>query len=83
MAAIPGDNDVVILGNPKLKLLGIDVYDSLGACTRDRAALTVVDTAVYRQRRRVTVSIDAIWQQTRLMPEERDEATERFGNAWA
>ena len=30
-AVMPGDDDVVILGNPTLKLLGIDVDDSLGA----------------------------------------------------
>ena len=29
-AVMPGDDDVVILGNPTLKLLEIDVYDSLG-----------------------------------------------------
>ena len=27
---MPGDDDVVILGNPTLKLVGIDAYDSLG-----------------------------------------------------
>ena len=30
-AVMPGDDEVVNLGNPTLKLLGIDVYDSLGA----------------------------------------------------
>ena len=30
-AVMPGDDDVFILGNPTLKLLGIDVYGSLGA----------------------------------------------------
>ena len=59
-AVMPGDDDVVILGNPTLKLLGIDVYDSLGARTRERAALAGVDTAAYRQCRRVIVSVDAL-----------------------
>ena len=39
-AVMPGDDDVVILGNPTLKLWGIDVYDSLGTragtCRRHR-----------------------------------------------
>ena len=52
---MPREDDVVILGKPTLKLLGIDVSDSLGARARERAGLTVVDTAAYRQCRRVTV----------------------------
>ena len=44
-AVMPGDEDVFIFGNPTLKLLGIDVYDILGARARERAALTGVDTA--------------------------------------
>ena len=61
-----GDDDVVILGKPTLKLLGIDVSDSLGARARERAGLTVVDTAAYRQCRRVTVSVDALQQQATI-----------------
>ena len=34
---MPGDDDVVILGNPTLKALGIDVYDTLGARAREQA----------------------------------------------
>ena len=48
---------------PTLKRLVIDVYDSLGARARERAALTDVDTAAYRQCRRVTASVDALQQQ--------------------
>ena len=33
-AVMPGNDDVVILGNPTLKAPGIDVYDSLGARAR-------------------------------------------------
>ena len=40
---------------------------------RERAALTGVDTAVYRQCRRVTVSVDVLQQQTSLTPEESNE----------
>ena len=75
-AIMPGDGDVVILRNPALKLLGIDVYDSFGARAREHAALTGVDTAVYRQCCRVTVSIDAIQQQTSLKPQAQNEAVE-------
>ena len=67
---MPGDDDVVIRGNPTLKLLGIHVYDSLGA----RAAPTGVDTAAYRQCHRVTVSVNDLQQQTSFTPEEPDEA---------
>ena len=77
-AVMPGDVDVVIVGNPTLKLLGIDVYDSLGARARKRAALAGVDTAAYRQYRRVTVSEYALHRQTSLTPEEPDEDVERL-----
>ena len=56
---MPREDDVVILGKPTLKLLGIDVSDSLGARARERAGLTVVDTAAYRQCHGVTVSVEA------------------------
>ena len=59
-------------------LLGIHVCDGLGVHARERAALTGVDTAAYRQYRRVTVSVDALQQQTSLTPEEPDEAIERL-----
>ena len=73
-AVIPGDDDVVIIGNPTLKLLGIDVYDNLGACAREHAALTGDDTAAHRQCRRVIVSVDALQQQLRGTLKEPDEA---------
>ena len=44
---MPGDDDVLILGNPTLKALGIDVYDSLGATAREQAKFTDVETAAY------------------------------------
>ena len=56
-AVMPRDDDVVILGNPTSELLGIVVYDSLGANAREGAALTGVDTAAYRQCRQVIVSV--------------------------
>ena len=63
-----GDDDVVILGKPTLKLLGIDVYDSFGARARERAALIGVDTASYRQCRLATFIVDALHQPTSLTP---------------
>ena len=75
---MPGVDDFVILGNLTLNLLGIDVYDSLGTRARERAAITGVDTATYWQCRRVTVSVDALQQQTSLTLEEPDEALERL-----
>ena len=77
-AVMPGDDDVVILGNPTLNRLGIEVYDSLGSRARECAAFNGVGTAAYRQFHRVTVSVDASQQQTSLTPEEPDEAVERL-----
>ena len=77
-AVMPGDDDAVILGNPTLKLLSIDVYDSLGARARERAALTGVNTAAYRQCRRVIVSVTALQQQPCGTPKEPDGAVERL-----
>ena len=76
-AVKPGDY-IVILGNQTLKLLGTDVYDSLGARERKRAALTSVDTAAYRKCRRATVRVNALQQQSSLTPGEPDEAVERL-----
>ena len=76
-AVMPGDDDVVILGNPTMKALGIDVYDSLGARAREQAALTGVDTAAYRKCRRVTVSVEALQQPMSVQEEEPDEAVAR------
>ena len=73
-----GDDDVVILGQPTLRLLGIDVYDSLGARAREHAALTGVDTAAYQRCRRIVVSVDALQQQPRGTPAETDETVERL-----
>ena len=75
---IQGDDGVFIHGNLTLKVLDIDVDDSLGARARERAAEVGVDTAPYRQCRRVNVSVDALQQQTSLKPEESDEAVERL-----
>ena len=69
-AFMSGYADVVIFGNPTLKLLGIDVCDSLGARARERATPTSVDTAAYQQCRRVLVSVDALQQQQCGTPDE-------------
>ena len=55
----PGDDDV-ILGNPTLKRLDIDEYDSFRGRARERAALTGIDIVASWQCRRVTVSFDAL-----------------------
>ena len=75
---MPADDDVVILGKPTSKLLGIDVYDSLGAPARKNAALTGVEIAACQQCRRIIVSVDALQQQPCGTPEEPDEAVERL-----
>ena len=77
-AVMPGDDDVVILGNPTLKALGIDVYDSLGARAREQANIAGVDTEAYKHCRRVTVSIDALQQQHDVQSDVPDPALERL-----
>ena len=76
-AVVPGDDDVVIIGNPTLKLSGIEVCDSLGARARERAALTGVDSTAYRQCRRVIVGGDILQQQCGT-PEKPDGAVKRL-----
>lgn len=46
-AVTPGTGDVVTLGNPPLKVLGIDVYDSLGKCAS--VLVKGVGTASFKQ----------------------------------
>lgn len=48
------------------------------ARARERAALTGVETASYRQCRRVKSEIDALEHHESLQPEEPDEAVERM-----
>ncbi|CAB1115245.1 unnamed protein product [Ectocarpus sp. CCAP 1310/34] len=76
-AVMLGDGQVVILGNPTPKALGIDVYESLGTCVRSRASVMGVETAAYKECRRVSLAVDAL--QYREGPEqaEPDPAVER------
>ena len=67
-AVMPGDDDIVILGNSTLKLPSIDVYDCFGACARELAALTAVDAGAY--------NVDTLQQQTSLAPKEPHETVE-------
>lgn len=77
-AVMPGDDDVVILGNPTLKALGIDVYESLGARERKQANIASVETAAYKQCRRVSMSVDALHQPETAQPDSPDPAVERL-----
>ena len=77
-AVMPGDDDVVILGNPTVKLQDIDDYDSCGrragTCGAHRCRHRGVPAVSpsHRQCRRF------LQQQTSLTPEEPDEAVERI-----
>ena len=79
-AVMPGDDDGVMLGNPTLKALGIDVYDSLGARARERAGLAGVETASYKQCRRVSLSVEALQHVDTRDGESADEAVERLAS---
>ena len=73
-----GRRQRIILGNPALKLLGIDVYDKLGG---ERAAMYRPHrcrTATCRQCRRVIVIVDALEQLPCGTSEELGEAEERL-----
>ena len=79
-AVMPGDDDVIILGNPTLKALGIDVYDSLGARARERAGLAGVETGAYKRCRRVSLSVEALQHVNTRDEESADKAVERLAS---
>ncbi|CAN0344563.1 unnamed protein product [Scytosiphon promiscuus] len=71
-------DDILILGNPALKKLGIDAYDGLGVCAGVKARITGIDTAVFRECHRVSVSIEALPHGHDFAPDESDGAVERL-----
>lgn len=73
---MPGDDDVVMLGNLTLKALGIDVYDSLGARAHECAGLAGVEAAAYKQCHRVSFSVEALQHADTRDEEPADEAVE-------
>lgn len=77
-AVMPGTDDVVIVGSPTLKRLGIDVYQSVGECARagHDARVAGADTPSVREVRRVVLSVDAM--QHAVQPEVPDETVEHL-----
>lgn len=75
---MPGNGNVLIIVNPTLSALGIDVYDSLGERTRAGHGIVIrgVDSASFHDCRRVTKSVDEM--QRLHESEECDEAVERL-----
>ena len=69
-AVMPGDDNVVVLGTPTLELLSIDVYDSLRARARERAALTGVDVSTPRRTGSVaeSPSVSTLCSSKRALP---------------
>ena len=78
-AVFPGKEDVVILGSPTLVTLGINVYDSLGKCTRKRnLSVQGVDSPNLKECRRVSIAVEALLQHGPGAPEPPGEAVERL-----
>lgn len=75
-AAMSDDDSVVILDNPTLQMLGVDIYDSLDARTRDYDWCRY--SGMYRQCRRVTASVEALQQRPGHQQEEPDVAVARM-----
>lgn len=75
-AAMPDDDDIVILGNPTLQMLGMDIYESLRVRTRGFDCSRY--SGIYRQCRRVTASVEALQQRPGQQQEEPDVALARM-----
>ncbi|CAB1096113.1 unnamed protein product [Ectocarpus sp. CCAP 1310/34] len=78
LAVMTGNDEVVILGNPTLKALGIDVYESLGTCSRSRASVMGVQTTAWKECRRVTLAVDALQRSEGREQVEQDPAVKRL-----
>lgn len=63
-AVIPGNDDVMIIGNPTLKMLGIEVNDSFGEHARVGCETNIkgIESPRYFESRRVAVSMDTMKQ---------------------
>ena len=78
-AVLPGTENVVILRSPTLAALGINVYDSLGECAHQRnLSVQVVESPNLKERRRVSIAVEALLQRGPGAPEPPDEAVERL-----
>ena len=78
-AALPGKEDMAILGSPTLAALRIKVYDSLGECVRKRkVSVQGVESPNFKECRPVTIAVEALLQCGPGAPEPPDEAVERL-----
>eukprot|EP00903_Cladosiphon_okamuranus_P015275 g14116.t1 len=61
-AVVPGTDDVMIIGSPMMKLLGIDVYETAAARARagHDARVTGIETPGVAEARRVALSVAAL-----------------------
>ena len=67
----------MILGSPTLAALGINVYDSLGECTRKRnLSVQGVESPNFKECRRVSIVVETLLQRDPGAPEPPDEAVE-------
>ena len=78
-AVLPGKEDVVILGNPTLGTLVINVQDSLGECARKRnLSVQGVETPYFKECRRVSIAVKFLLQRDPGSSEPPDEAIEQL-----
>ncbi|CAB1109830.1 unnamed protein product [Ectocarpus sp. CCAP 1310/34] len=77
-AVMPGTDDVVIIGDPTLTKLGIDVYEAMAQHALKERDMEVrgVDTPGFHEARRISVSVEAFTQ--RAAPDPPDAAVERL-----
>lgn len=75
LAIMPGTDDVVVIGSPMLKHLGIDVYKAVGDRTRDghNDRITSEDSCNVTEARRVTASVSGY----------REKVCQRGGSKWS
>ncbi|CAN0155463.1 unnamed protein product [Scytosiphon promiscuus] len=77
-AVMPGNDDAVSIGGPTLKMLDIDVDDSLGqrAQAGREAEIRSVESPSFCESRRVAMSVEAL--QHRVYKERPDKAVEHL-----
>ena len=76
---LPSKEDVMILGEPTLAALGINVYGSLGECVRKpNLSVQDVESPNFKECRWMSIAVEALLQCSPGAPEPPNEAVERL-----